>query len=427
MSKTVVFLLSLLFFACNDKMEYKKMKPIKIELGSTKLNPTAVYLGRPPFNQETQLSTPNTFACDGKFGYGYTTISKDLDFTYEPLEKGFPGVGTAFGATPDGMILWGKYGYRGLYAIDRDTKQKLSDVLVAIDGCSEIYTVIGPFNSKKWVLVDIPFPTLSDDETGTTYSCYDMSTSNRIFRFENFKRPRGKESRAYTFLIPTGNDGELMGVGMFREKETRNLIKYWDVFTVTDTGFGEIRHNKLTQAMTEKNFCVTLWTQEIKRWDMKKRYIFGNFELPKGIPSPLRNGSEIIPAVVRWDEKMEDVTVSMLVAHIPKEYRIFGAWAVSPNGEWARCGINNLDDDETNYNCFFHLAESYPLGVSPPIIGAASRGLDGIFVEHDELGTLYIDHPAEGTPESKGNPILVYKMSEFFDALKAKTAEGLQN
>ena len=169
--------------------------------------------------------------------------------------------------------------------------------------------------------------------------------------------------------------------------------------------------------MSEKNFGLTLWSQEIKRWDIKKRYMFGRVLLPDGALAPPPFASRRVPSVVRWDEKMENITVLPLSAHVPGGYAILGAWAVSPNGEWARCGVQDVNDDKTYYNCFFHLADKYPLGVSPPIIGAESRDIEGIFVEHEELGTLYLDRAKSETPEAKGSAILVYKMNEFFEAL----------
>lgn len=385
-------------------------KQKQMNLGSDRLNPTVLYAGKLPFWSWTQISQRNTFAADGRKGWGYVTIDSSLQFSYEPLESGFPGENTQLlGATPDGSILFGRHGYRELVAIDRDSKKKIENELTVLNGSSEIRYCWAPFSEKNWLLACVPFPNGGEDETATDYLCYDMDESRKVFKKRNFNAPRGPESREYRKFIPTGHEGELIGI---------NTTGTWELFTLTDTGFGPVYHNKLTRAMSESPFVLMPWTQTIKNYDLEKRYMFGAYESPTEMLFPDGRKLTAIPSVVRWDEEMDNIELSPLLAHIPDGFRILGAWAISPNGEWARCWVKSADlIDDTFYTCFFHLDEKYPLGVSLPVVGASSQRLHGIFVEHEELGTLYIDKPATGTPEAENNAIFIYKMSDFFPAL----------
>jgi len=110
-----------------------------------------------------------------------------------------------------------------------------------------------------------------------------------------------------------------------------------------------------------------------------------------------------IPVIVKWNKSMDSVTVDTIDSLIPKGYTFEGDWGISNNGTWARCTIQPTDHDNDPYNCFFKLSDSFPLGISKPIIGGQG---DGIFVEHDSLGTLFIDPSSE-------NGYLVYKMADF--------------
>ncbi len=400
-------------------LKVSEMKIQKMELPPEFLSPYVLYTGKLYTGNWEQINQPNCFALNGKSGYGFATIDEELKISYKPVKKGFPPEFTEFRAAGDGKILWGKSGYRGFYAIDTETKKTIEVNSVTNDGSSVIKNGWAPYQDKPWLFLRAPFPRMNRDLTSTTFSCYDLTTGNRVFQREDFKSPRGPESQEYLFLIPSGNNGEFYASKEYRLPDITKTD--WELFKVDENGFSLPSHNKLTQIMSEKNFGLTLWSQEIKRWDFNTRYIFGKTLLPKGTPSSFALG--IIPSVVRWDEDMEDISVSPLSAHIPKGYYIFGAWAVSPNGEWARCGVNLGREYKTYYNCFFHLSDAYPLGVSPPIVSAASQKVQGIFVEHNELGTLYLDRPKEGTSEDKGNAIFVYKMGEFFDALKAKITQ----
>ncbi len=404
------------------KISVYKEEPLpnrEITMPPTKLSFTITYPGKVWWSWD-QIPTSNSFAVNGKQGFGFCEIKEDLSMIYTPLKDGFPGEPTSFKATPDGKILWGKAGYRGLLAIDKESLETINIMSVTDDGSSEISDGWSISYEHPHLLVNVSYAEFDDTKTAQSWICYNLNSEEEVFRNKDFGDLRNANAQDYSSLISTGNKGEFLGEHFDVTTNKDVGVSDWHVVTITDNGFSKPLRNKLTEEMTKTDFGLTVSHQEIKRWDINKRYIFGTTVLPKDTPRPdgiRRLG--IVPTVVRWDEDMENIVIAPLIAHIPKDHWIKGSWAVSPNGEWARCGVISRDrNNKTFYSCFFHLDEKYPLGVSAPVIGTASQGLDGIFVEHDILGTLYLDR----SDDFEGG-VLIYKMSDMAESLVAIAKE----
>ncbi len=380
-----------------------------VSLNKDQISPTLVRMGKRPFWDWAQISQTGTFASNGKFGFGFTKIDEDLNFTYEAVVKKFPPEQTSFYAAGDGNILWGKYGYRGFYALDVKSEKTFHTPSFINDGSSDLKTGWAPYSDKPWLLLRATFPKSTSKRmlTSTTLGCFDIQSGEKIFVWENFDNPKGAECQEYLYQIPTGNPGEFYACTYFTDEEIRSPRSVWHLITVDEKGYSLPQYTGLTKAMSEKNFTLTLWYKDTKRWDLKKRFIIGDIQLPF-------NGSNgDIPTLMRWDEEMEDISFTPIAPLVPEGYRIFKSWIVSPNGEWARAIIKSNDfKDKTYYTCFFHMDTKYPTGMSLGVMGTSSyKGL-GIFVEHETLGTLYIDKSPDYS-----NEITVYKMNDFFPAL----------
>ncbi len=396
--------LTLILPGCFNKKGLSMIENIK-ETEADHLYPTAIYPGKNWWSW-AQINTVGTFACNGRQGYGFATVDSEFKISYKPVKRGFPGVNTSLYATEDGRILWGKEGYRGLWAIDVESQKTIDGIVFVNDGSSEIKRGWGIDSTSPYLMVSSSFPRRDYSKTSKTFVGIDITKNEYLFRREDYGNPCDKNAQDYLFMIPFKN-GSFLGEHGYPTDTVTKLD--WHLVEVSDTGFSEPINNPLVVEMSKKNFSLSLWSQEIKRWDIPKRYILGYVAAPKDFDGP-----RDIPTVVRWDEEMEDIQISPLLFNFPAAYEYTGAWAVSPDGEWARCGVIKKFDYSIDYNCFFHLDEKYPFGVSPGVIGASSRGLGGIFVEHDEHGTLYLDRSNDYP-----NAVAVYQMSDFFESLLA--------
>ena len=345
-----------------------------------------------PFSPTASLRGKDRFACISGTEFGFGTFTNDLEFTYEPIVKGFAGDAVGrLGADENGTIMWGKQGYSGFLAVDTLAKDTLDIVpSISLMKGSDIF---------RAYLTELPGKVLLFYLDGQPkYMLYDFLNKRELFvpnDTSRFKINNLYKISKTTYLL-----------------ETFNKTITWYISELTNQGFDNIRTNSLTESLTQKGFSSSAWTSS-RPFHSDNRMLIGTIEV----------AGRTVNAVAHWDSEYKNVRIEPLIMQCPAAYDFStDNWTFSLDGKWlyntaTKRRYGGGADPEL---VFYHVDPKYPQGISPPVFaglsGAAAANDEelGCFVEHSKLGTVFID------VQTNPRYVLVYKMSGMAEIIAKK-------
>ena len=169
-----------------------------------------------------------------------------------------------------------------------------------------------------------------------------------------------------------------------------------------DYNFENIKHNALTEELTKKQLSAWEYGEPIS---IKKKFMIGS----------IQNKDQETYFSIRWNTDFTEAKIEPLVLQIPPNGWFESLWYFSDDGSWLRATFTNAQTQEKRI-VFFSVNDSFPQGISPPIFGEETYyQKDGAFVNHSELGPLYLDR----SPKFE-NALLVYKLNDALKILQEK-------
>jgi hypothetical protein len=336
------------------------------------------------------IDVPNTFLlvnATGEFCLAALDSKGALDIA--PVVQGFPGVPCKrYSTNGKSMMAWGYRG-RGFYALDISHK-KTAHFVVSHDGDEEILDAY-----------------LADDSTGrfaigVAHDGWTWLETRYFFLLFDLTREH---------VVDTARD---QFGGVFILDDDHNLYQRWDYdvakkttvyhSTVATSSLTNGLSTPLTELLDERQVHIA---PETRSCSPEARMILGSV---RHAPTP--TGYPIL--AIAWDDSFADVNAELLSAQIPKDYLVSDRFTFAPDGSWVKtAGFEKIPGPSELI--FYHVDDKYPQHLSLPIFGGYS-GEDnyGAFVNHTELGPLYVD-----MDDQHPGVLLVYKLNDALEMLKS--------
>jgi|GEM_PF-3078239 len=404
--KFTLFIVAILFF-CNCA-EYQKSQNIMMVKNKKGYNTMHIDIFPEIIDdgctEAVSLNGTNRFACTRGSIFSFGTLTDDVKLQFETIKDHFAyeGVGD-LGADPDGKMLWGKDGDKGLWMIDPETKQTIDTI---------------PFGSELYGSGEYIWRIRSTSLPGKIYyfryrGASNVEESHRygLFDFEKRKEIFIPEIPLIDPPVltcwPLAKSEYLISSFVVIDKD-ENPIARWYIADLSLNGFVNWRTNKLTDSLTAHDFCAEDYAHH-NCVNIQQRIIIGHYHI----------GKKDFDGVVKWNDKFDDVLVSPLIMQCPSQYSFSQrGWLFSPDGNWL-AGVARERNFETNTKekpqlVFYHIDSKYPLGISPPVFAPGGDTKNGCFVNHSKLGMVYLDF---GTGY---NLTMLYKMNDLLPIIAEK-------
>jgi hypothetical protein len=385
------------FVQCENRAKLEKIKRETklrgdfMNLGEDKKLMPEIATSDCPIDAAASINIPNKFACVDGGSFAYATVGENYTITCQKIIDKFPGTSVAdFQADESGSLMWGREGYRGLFALS--VPDNITINTVPADG--NLYGGIPLVARNSFLLLANMEPGgFGEDANNSFFIAFDMKTGKRLY----------DNQKAGPFL---NNLYQLSGNHFLGEewKSDKKPGSYsnWCWIDVNEDGFSKTQTDPFTEMLTQKKI-KTGW-EKLKRVDFNKRFLIGRI-----VTSPL---DQFVS--VRWKADFKDVKVDSLILQCSTKLGFGDYWNLSPDGNWLCVKASVLDaEDRKHILIFYNVDDKYPQGLSMPVYGGytAIPG-DGCFVNHSVLGPLYIDF------SSDTKAMLIYKLIDAIALLK---------
>jgi hypothetical protein len=348
-------------------------------------------------NEIKSLPEPDKFALINTYNeFAIAKLPKNGDLEIHTILNNYPNKDLE-GSTleelftdSEGKFFW-SIATRGIFGVNSETK-KTFDPLFAFGGNTTLVNTIMVDNKNEIILgevLDLQDETGSSDGNSRVYLItYDCKNGK-------LGKP-GKSFKGYFFYL---GDNTILWCESLGKNTASSEVKWH----LCDLSLENLRHNKLTDELTKK---------QIKAWDpttpisIKKRMMLGAID----------SNHVSTYYSIRWNQEMTEVKIEPLVLQMPPNGHFKSGWSFSDDGSWLTATVATYQPKETKKIVFFSINDSFPQGISPPVFGEETYyEKTGAFVNHSELGPLYLDI----SPQFH-NALLVYKLNDALKILKDK-------
>jgi hypothetical protein len=345
------------------------------------------------------LPEPDKFALINTYNeFAIAKLPKNGDLEIHTILSNYPNEDLE-GSTLEGLYTdsEGKFFWsiatRGIFGVNSETK-KTFDPLFAFGGNTTLINTIMTDNKNEIILgqvLDL------QDETGSS----DGNSRLYLISYDCKNDKLGKPGKPFEgFLFYLGENTILWCESLGQNTATSEVK--WHL---CDLNLENIKHNKLTDELTKKQMKVWGNSTPIS----SKKRIMVSVIYNKDLSSNYFS--------IRWNKEMTEAKIEPLILQIPPNGHFKRGWHFSNDGSWLATTFTTYQPKETKKIVFFSINDSFPQGISPPIFGEETYYLKtGAFVNHSELGPLYLDI----SPKFH-NALLVYKLSDALKILKDKT------
>jgi len=333
------------------------------------------------------LPEPNKFALiNGHNEFAIADLQKKGKVKTEVIVPNFPKSGLDGGeceglySNAEGTILW-TIQVRAILGVNTLT-EKTFDPLFAFGGNTSLVNTMMLDSKNEIILGRVLDLDGENDESKKYLISYDCKN-------DSLGKP-GKPFKGYPFYI--GNN-EFLWCETFGSMDKVQ----WHI---CDVNLENIRHNKLTDELTKKQITVWGATTPISP---KKRIMIGGIEV----------NNEMTYFSIRWNPDMSEAKIEPLLLQIPQNGGLEHGWYFSEDGSWLTATFTTFFQEKKQTIVFFHISDIYPQGISMPVFGEETYYLkDGCFLNHSELGPLYLDR----SPLNE-NVLNVYKLNDVLKVL----------
>jgi hypothetical protein len=284
----------------------------------------------------------------------------------------------------DGKIFW-SIATRGVFGVNSETKQTF-DPLFATGGNTSLTSTIMVDGKDETILGEVMDLTGGGNGQLTVvlkkYNCKNDLLSEPTKPFDGFLFYLGNSE--FLWCETSGSVGKVK----------------WHL---CDINLENVKHNKLTDEMTNKQ--ISTWGPATPV-SAKKRMMIGSIDA----------NDHTTYYSVRWNSQMTEAKIEPLVIQIPSNGDFERRWCFSEDGSWLAATFTSFHPEEKKQIVFFSINDSFPQGISPPVFGEETYyEKNGVFVNHSELGPLYLDWPPQA-----GNGLLIYKLNDALKILQDK-------
>lgn len=278
----------------------------------------------------------------------------------------------------EGKFYW-SIAIRGIFGVNFETK-KTFDPLFAFNGNTSLL---------KTKMIDIKNEIILGEVID-----YQLHTVTLV-KYDCKNDLLGKPSKAFEGAYYFFRENQLLWCETL---ESVHKVKWH----LCDFDFENLQYNKLTDELTKKQIMAFEYGNPIS---VRNRIILGSIEIK----------AQETYYSIRWNREMTEVKIEPLVLQIPPNGWFESLWFFSDDGLWLAATFTNAQSQERRI-VFFSVNDSYPQGLSAPIFGEGTLyEKDGAFVNHSELGPLYLDR----SPKFE-NALLVYKLNDALKILREK-------
>lgn len=375
---------------CKSEPNIHKIFEIKkFTDNKTRLVPKAIKFHAPVYGVSSVVF-PNKFVLN----FSVCSLSTDFHISQKVIIPNFPSRSfDYFGSDDSAKIIWCYYRGSNLATLDVESKKTYEGTPV---GCYDCISTVKLFNKSKHLLLI---------EMGEGYF--------KLFNILSGKTSKFIHGKPGTFVRYSDDKALFMEF----DHDSNPTHWYWTYrnISMSDSIFPVLYEDPFTKFLTAHSLEVE-----------SRRTGSINFSYHKMLGFKIEgSGTSIIESegLVTWDSCFSKPKISIFNDQLFKDY-FFGLefWQISPDGKWARVLAKPHVDEEgytENEIFFFHIDDSYPLGISPPILGGTSPFYaNGSFINHTELGPLYIDHDVRYP-----NYLFVYQLNKGLELLKKNIGE----
>jgi len=331
------------------------------------------------------IGMPNKFILvNGRGEFCLASLDSAYGLDVEPVVENFPPVACSDYRT-DGKapIVWARRG-RAFYGLDI-ANNIARHVVVSHDGDEEIIDSYLADPASGMFMIRVVHHGWTSDDTRFFFVLFDLHSGSILGRTDSGGS-----------VYPLGN-GLLLHDDHEWDDSGKRTVRKW---LICGPNLDDSSGNSLTEILNKFQLKMA---RGKRCYSPEYRMLIGT----------KRTGDRYLPFVVRWQEDFMDADADSLTAQVPQAFRLSNFVWFCPHDPWVKACLYQPLGKNTDL-VFYRIDDAYPQHLSPPILGGySSTDGYGAFVNHTELGPLYVD-----MDDQHPGILLVYKLNDALELLK---------